>query len=73
MSFDNPRADTLTAYLRVLRDTQPKCFLLENVYGLAYKGKSEGLDRILAGIEQINREARPIGRPGTRSAICPSG
>lgn len=50
------RADTLGAYLRVLRDVQPKTFLLENVYGLAYKGKSEGLDRILAGIAQINRE-----------------
>lgn len=45
--LDDPRADTLTAYLRVLRDTQPKAFLLENVYGLAYKGKDEGLDRIL--------------------------
>lgn len=54
--LDDPRADTLTAYLRVLRDTQPKTFLLENVYGLAYKGKSEGLDRILAGIKQINTE-----------------
>lgn len=56
LRLDDPRADTLTAYLRVLRDAQPKAFLLENVYGLAYKGKSEGLDRILAGIEQINRE-----------------
>jgi|SRR5208337_1030016 len=56
MRLDDPRADTLTAYLRVLRDAQPKAFLLENVYGLAYKGKSEGLDRILAGIEQINRK-----------------
>ncbi len=56
MRLDDPRADTLTAYLRVLRDAEPKAFLLENVYGLAYKGKSEGLDRILAGIEQINCE-----------------
>lgn len=56
LRLDDPRSDTLTAYLRVLRDAQPKAFLLENVYGLAYKGKSEGLDRILAGIEQINRE-----------------
>lgn len=56
LRLDDPRADTLTAYLRVLRDAQPKALLLENVYGLAYKGKSEGLDRILAGIEQINRE-----------------
>src|SRR6202008_4334158 len=45
--LDDPRSDTLAAYLRVLRDAQPKAFLLENVYGLAYRGKSEGLDRIL--------------------------
>lgn len=56
LRLDDPRADTLTAYLRVLRDAQPKAFLIENVTGLAYKGKSEGLDRILAGVEQINRE-----------------
>jgi len=56
LRLDDPRADTLTAYLRVLRDTQPKTLLLENVSGLAYKGKSEGLDRILAGIAQINAE-----------------
>ena len=33
------RADTLSAYLRVLRDLQPQAFLLENVFGLTYKGK----------------------------------
>lgn len=54
--LDDPRADTLTAYLRVLRDTQPKAFLLENVYGLVYKGKDEGLRHLLEGIEQINKE-----------------
>ena len=56
LRLDDPRADTLTAYLRVLRDTQPKAFMLENVSGLAYKGKSEALDRILAGIAQINQD-----------------
>jgi DNA (cytosine-5)-methyltransferase 1 len=50
------RADTLTAYLRVVRDTRPKAILLENVYGLAYKGKDEGLGRILEGLKMINRE-----------------
>lgn len=49
------RADTLSAYLRVLEGTRPKAFLLENVYGLAYRGKDEGLDRILTGVEAINR------------------
>lgn len=56
LRLDDARADTLAAYLRILRDVQPRSFLIENVFGLAYKGKSEGLDRILAGIDQINRE-----------------
>lgn len=56
LRLDDPRADTLTAYLRVLRDTKPKAFLLENVYGLAYKGKDEGLRLLLDGINLINRE-----------------
>lgn len=54
--LDDPRADTLEAYLRVLRDTQPKAFLLENVHGLAFKSKDEGLQHLLSGIERINRE-----------------
>lgn len=54
--LDDPRADTLMAYLRVLRDTQPRAFLLENVRGLTFKGKAEGLDALLRGIDAINRE-----------------
>jgi DNA (cytosine-5)-methyltransferase 1 len=57
LRLDDPRADTLCAYLRVLRDTRPKAFLLENVGGLAYRGKDEGLRHILDGVDQINREA----------------
>lgn len=57
LRLDDPRADTLTGYLRILRDTQPRAFLLENVYGLAYAGKDEGLRYILDGIDQINRES----------------
>lgn len=56
LRLDDPRADTLTAYLRMLRDVRPKTFLLENVSGLAYEGKSEGLNFILNGIAKINRE-----------------
>ena len=54
--LDDPRADTLTAYLRVLRDTQPKAFLLENVVGLAFKGKDEGLRLLTDTIAAINRQ-----------------
>ena len=54
--LQDPRADTLTAYLRVLRDTRPRAFLLENVNGLVYRGKDEGLRHLLDGIARINRE-----------------
>lgn len=56
LRLDDPRAGTIGAYLRVLRDTLPKAFLLENVPGLAYKGKNEGLLLIERTLEQINRE-----------------
>lgn len=56
LRLDDPRAGTLGAYLRVLRDTLPRTFLLENVPGLAYNGKSEGLDLIGRTIDGINRE-----------------
>ena len=54
--LDDPRADTLTAYLRVLRDLQPKAFLLENVQGMTFKGKDEGLKLLENIIDKINDE-----------------
>ena len=56
LRLDDDRAGTLSAYLRVLRDTLPRAFLLENVPGLAYKGKNEGLELIERTIERINGE-----------------
>jgi len=56
LRLDDPRADTLTGYLRVLRDTRPKTFVLENVAGLAFKKKDEGLRLILESIKLINKE-----------------
>ena len=54
--LNDPRADTLTAYLRVLRDLQPKVFLLENVFGLTYKGKDEALRLLESAVQRINKE-----------------
>lgn len=54
--LNDPRADTLAAYLRVLRDTKPRAFLLENVPGLAFSQKDEGLMLLRRTIDQINRE-----------------
>lgn len=70
LRLDDPRADTLTGYLRILRDTRPRAFLLENVYGLAYSGKDEGLRHILDGIEQINREVGTRYKVSWRVVNC---
>src|SRR5690606_26140194 len=56
--LDDPRANTLTAFLRVLRETKPRAFLLENVPGLAFKGKDEGLQHVLDQLDQVNKQAK---------------
>jgi DNA (cytosine-5)-methyltransferase 1 len=61
--LEDARSDTLSAYLRVLEETQPRAFLLENVYGLAYRGKDEGLNRILRGVDEINRRTGTNYKP----------
>lgn len=54
--LSDPRANTLAEYIRVLQDTLPKAFLLENVSGLAYSGKEEGFQFLLDEIKRVNRE-----------------
>ncbi len=56
LRLEDSRAGTLGAYLRVLRDSLPRVFLLENVPGLIYRNKSEGLELISQAVCQINSE-----------------
>lgn len=60
--LEDPRANTLSAYLRVVEEAQPKAFLLENVEGLAYESKDEGLKLLLAGLARINRRTKSAYR-----------
>src|SRR6185436_1334856 len=53
--LSDPRSDTLGAYLRVVREALPKVLLLENVEGLKYAGKDEGLRLLLAELQAINQ------------------
>jgi DNA (cytosine-5)-methyltransferase 1 len=54
--LDDPRAGTLTAYMRIVAELMPTVFVLENVHGITYTGKEEGF-RLLAHLtETINRE-----------------
>jgi DNA (cytosine-5)-methyltransferase 1 len=52
--LDDPRATTMEAYLRVLAEARPRAFLLENVEGLGFKGKDEGLKLIQRRLTAIN-------------------
>jgi len=54
--LSDPRSNTLTEYMRVLEDTLPKAFILENVFGLAYKGKDEGMTYLKDRLEEINKK-----------------
>lgn len=54
--LEDPRASTVEAYLRVLRDTKPRAYLMENVAGLAFRGKDEGIELIHQIMASINRE-----------------
>ncbi|WP_242352144.1 MULTISPECIES: DNA cytosine methyltransferase [unclassified Anaeromyxobacter] len=63
LRLEDPRANTLSAYLRILREALPRAFLLENVEGLAYSGKDEGLKLLLDSVARINRETSSNYRP----------
>jgi len=53
--LNDPRANTLKEYMRILEETLPRAFILENVFGLAYKGKDEGLVYLQERLAEINR------------------
>lgn len=63
LRLDDPRAKTLRAYLRVLEESQPAAFLLENVEGLSYAGKSDGVELLLSEIKKINKRTGTNYRP----------
>lgn len=56
--LNDPRAKTLEAYLRVIEEAKPRAFLLENVQGIGFKGKGEGLDFLEQGIVAINKRTK---------------
>jgi DNA (cytosine-5)-methyltransferase 1 len=63
LRLDDARAGTLGGYLRVLREARPRTFLLENVEGLAFAGKDEGLRLFLSTVNRINSEAGTSYQP----------
>lgn len=66
LRLEDPRANTLSAYLRVIEEVTPRTFLLENVQGLAYSGKDEGLRLLLDGLATINQRTKSNYKPVVR-------
>lgn len=52
---EDPRASLLDEYIRMLRGVQPKAFLMENVYGLAYRNQNRAV------LERFLQAARSAG------------
>jgi DNA (cytosine-5)-methyltransferase 1 len=50
---EDPKANLLDEYVRVLAAVRPKAFLMENVYGLAYRNQNRAvLNRFLDGVRR---------------------
>ena len=63
LRLNDPRAHTLRGYARVVEATLPEVLLLENVKGLAYKKKDEGIQLLHRELAAVNR------RHGTSYAL----
>ena len=59
----DPRASTLVAFLRWVEALLPEAILLENVSGLAFRAKDDGLRLLTAGLEEINKRHKVAYRP----------
>lgn len=49
----DPNASLLDEYVRVVRETRPEAFILENVQGLTYKTHKAQFERLLAGLGEL--------------------
>jgi len=63
LRLDDPRAHTLSAYMRVVQEALPRVFLLENVEGLTFAGKDEGMRLLHDQIQTINKRTRSNYKP----------
>ncbi|MFN8098430.1 MAG: DNA cytosine methyltransferase [Dermatophilaceae bacterium] len=49
----DPNASLLDEYVRVVRESQPEAFILENVQGLTYKTHKAQFERLLRGLGEL--------------------
>lgn len=61
--LNDDRSKTLRAYLSLVKYALPRVIILENVKGLAFDGKDEGLALLKSGLEKINEEKGVAYKP----------
>lgn len=49
---EDPKASLLDSYVEAIRAIQPKSFLMENVFALAYRKSRQVLDRFISGVRE---------------------
>lgn len=54
--MNDPRAQCVSEFMRVVNDLLPKVVLIENVTGIGYSDKNDGLNFIKARFQEINRD-----------------
>ncbi|MCH2535070.1 MAG: DNA cytosine methyltransferase, partial [Bdellovibrionales bacterium] len=54
--LSDPRASTLKSFLSVVEVALPKVILLENVKGLVFQSKDEGLKFLIKSLKKINKQ-----------------
>ena len=59
----DPRSETLAAYLDVVKAALPEVLLLENVKGINFKNKNEGMEYLLGGLANINQTTNSKYQP----------
>jgi DNA (cytosine-5)-methyltransferase 1 len=56
LRLQDPRAKTLQSYMKIVEELLPRAILLENVEGIRFSNKDEGLQLLLAHFKRINRK-----------------
>ena len=56
--LDDPRAESFRTYLEVVEAALPRVLLLENVRGLTFNGKDEGMRLLERSLTRINRQRK---------------
>lgn len=56
LRLKDPRAKTLNSYMKIVETLLPRAILLENVEGIRFSNKDEGLKLLISHFKRINRK-----------------